>query len=218
MMMMIVIVIIIAYYYCSYYRYRYRYCYHRPSQVDLDNLPEDEKSRILQETRILADINHPKIINFYEVWTNTEKNEICFTTEIVTSGTLKQYSNKKKAIKLKVIKDWCRQILQALQYLHEQDPPIIHRDIKCDNIFINGSSGEIRLGDFGLAAHSELAHSKHNSVLGTPQFMAPELYDENYTEKVDIYAFGMSVLEMITKEYPYEECRNPAQVCMYICM
>mmetsp|Transcript_36452 Transcript_36452/g.96163 ORF Transcript_36452/g.96163 Transcript_36452/m.96163 type:complete len:801 (+) Transcript_36452:750-3152(+) len=50
------------------------------------------------------------------------------------------------------------------------------------------------------------------SVLGTPEFMAPELYDELYDEKVDIYAFGMCVLEMVTSEYPYSECLNAAQI------
>ena len=52
------------------------------------------------------------------------------------------------------------------------------------------------------------------SVLGTPEFMAPELYEEFYTEKVDIYAFGMCMLEMVTKERPYSECVNAAQVKM----
>ena len=47
---------------------------------------------------------------------------------------------------------------------------------------------------------------------GTPEFMAPELYDELYDEKVDIYAFGMCVLEMVTSEYPYSECLNAAQI------
>ncbi|CAM9923284.1 unnamed protein product, partial [Hapterophycus canaliculatus] len=50
------------------------------------------------------------------------------------------------------------------------------------------------------------------SVLGTPEFMAPELYEEFYTEKVDIYAFGMCMLEMVTKERPYSECINAAQI------
>jgi len=90
-----------------------------------------------------------------------------------------------------------------LDYLHSHVPPIIHRDLKCDNIFINGGTGEIRLGDFGLSAARHTTHVE--SVLGTPEFMAPELYDENYSEKVDIYAFGMAVLEMASKEYPYEE-------------
>lgn len=47
---------------------------------------------------------------------------------------------------------------------------------------------------------------------GTPEFMAPELYEENYNELVDVYSFGMCVLEMLTSEYPYSECSNPAQI------
>ena len=49
-------------------------------------------------------------------------------------------------------------------------------------------------------------------MTGTPEYMAPEYYEESYTEKVDIWAFGLCVLEMITNEYPYMECANPAQV------
>lgn len=48
--------------------------------------------------------------------------------------------------------------------------------------------------------------------VGTPEFMAPELYEEEYDELVDIYSFGMCMLEMITLEYPYSECKNPAQI------
>ena len=49
-------------------------------------------------------------------------------------------------------------------------------------------------------------------LLGTPEFMAPELYEEEYDELVDVYSFGMCVLEMLTLEYPYSECANPAQI------
>lgn len=48
--------------------------------------------------------------------------------------------------------------------------------------------------------------------IGTPEFMAPELYDEEYNELVDIYAFGMCLLELVTFEYPYCECSNAAQI------
>jgi len=54
---------------------------------------------------------------------------------------------------------------------------------------------------------------KNFTVIGTPEFMAPEMYDEKgYSEKVDVYAFGMCLLEMVTGEYPYSECSNAAQV------
>jgi len=48
--------------------------------------------------------------------------------------------------------------------------------------------------------------------LGTPEFMAPEMYEEHYDESVDVYAFGMCMLEMATSEYPYSECIGPAQI------
>lgn len=48
--------------------------------------------------------------------------------------------------------------------------------------------------------------------LGTPEFMAPEMYEEHYDESVDVYALGMCLLEMITGEYPYSECQFPAQI------
>jgi WNK lysine deficient protein kinase len=49
-------------------------------------------------------------------------------------------------------------------------------------------------------------------TLGTPEFMAPELYEEEYNELVDIYAFGMCLIELVTFEYPYAECANAAQI------
>lgn len=88
---------------------------------------------------------------------------------------------------------------------------MIHRDLKCDNIFVNGHLGQVKIGDLGLAAI--LRGSQHaHSVIGTPEFMAPELYEEEYDELVDVYSFGMCVLEMLTSEYPYSECSNPAQI------
>ncbi|KAI5384233.1 putative serine/threonine-protein kinase wnk6, variant 3 [Lathyrus oleraceus] len=98
----------------------------------------------------------------------------------------------------------------GLNYLHSHNPPIIHRDLKCDNIFINGHQGEVKIGDLGLATLLTRANAK--SVIGTPEFMAPEMYDENYNELADIYSFGMCMLELVTSEYPYSECRNSAQI------
>lgn len=111
---------------------------------------------------------------------------------------------------MKIVRCWIRQILNGLLYLHSHNPPIIHRDIKCDNIFINGAHGEVKIGDMGTA---KMKVGKKYTVIGTPEFMAPEMYDERgYSEKVDVYAFGMCLLEMVTAEYPYSECKNAAQI------
>lgn len=112
---------------------------------------------------------------------------------------------------IRAIKVWARQILSGLVYLHGHDPPVIHRDLKCDNIFVNGHLGRVKIGDLGLAAILRRSCRAH-SVIGTPEFMAPELYEENYNELVDVYSFGMCILEMLTNEYPYSECINPAQI------
>ncbi|KAG2399409.1 serine/threonine-protein kinase [Vigna angularis] len=111
---------------------------------------------------------------------------------------------------MKAVKGWARQILNGLNYLHSHNPPIMHRDLKCDNIFINGHRGEVKIGDLGLATLIKQTNAR--SVIGTPEFMAPELYDEHYNELVDIYSFGMCMLELVTSEYPYSECRNSAQI------
>ncbi|KAI7727602.1 hypothetical protein M8C21_012982, partial [Ambrosia artemisiifolia] len=121
------------------------------------------------------------------------------------------YRKKHKHVDLRALKKWSKQILEGLLYLHSHDPPIIHRDLKCDNIFVNGNQGEVKIGDLGLAAILRQARSAH-SVIGTPEFMAPELYEEEYNELVDIYAFGMCLLELVTFEYPYSECANAAQI------
>uniref|UniRef100_A0A0N4W7V6 non-specific serine/threonine protein kinase n=1 Tax=Haemonchus placei TaxID=6290 RepID=A0A0N4W7V6_HAEPC len=135
---------------------------------------------------------------------------IVLVTELMTSGTLKMYLKRFKRINIKVLKSWCRQILKGLSFLHSRNPPVIHRDLKCDNIFITGTTGSVKIGDLGLATLKNKSYAK--SVIGTPEFMAPEMYEEMYDESVDVYAFGMCLLEMVTGEYPYTECQFPAQI------
>lgn len=69
----------------------------------------------------------------------------------------------------------------------------------------------MKIGDLGLAAIVGKSHAAH-SIIGTPEYMAPELYEEDYTEMVDIYSFGLCLLEMVTMEIPYSECDNVARI------
>lgn len=70
-----------------------------------------------------------------------------------------RYRLKHKKVNIRAVKHWCRQILKGLNYLHSHDPPVIHRDLKCDNIFINGNQGEVKIGDLGLAAVLRKSHA-----------------------------------------------------------
>ncbi|KAF7143344.1 hypothetical protein RHSIM_Rhsim05G0229600 [Rhododendron simsii] len=200
------------------------------NQVNLDDVfrSPDELQRLYSEVHLLKRLHHDSIIQFYASWINAERRTFNFITELFTSGNLREYRQRHKRVDIRAVKNWARQILRGLAYLHGLDPPVIHRDLKCDNIFVNGHLGQVKIGDLGLAAI--LRGSQHaHSVIGnhlfpflsfpflpfifcTPEFMAPELYEEDYDELVDIYSFGMCVLEMLTSEYPYCECSNPAQI------
>lgn len=89
---------------------------------------------------------------------------------------------------MRALKKWSRQILEGLLYLHSHDPPVIHRDLKCDNIFVNGNQGEVKIGDLGLAAILQQARSAH-SVIG-----------EDFKLEQDIVVVNMKVEYMFSVE------------------
>ncbi|XP_037089688.1 serine/threonine-protein kinase WNK3-like [Pollicipes pollicipes] len=179
-----------------------------------NRLSKKDRDRFREEADLMKGLTHPNIVRFYDFWEVDKPKRSCIVlvTELMTSGTLRTYLKNfgQKKVSLKIIKLWCRQILRGLQFLHSRNPPIIHRDLKCDNIFISGTTGQVKVGDLGLATLKNRSFAK--SVIGTPEFMAPEVYEEHYDEAVDVYAFGMCMLEMVTAEYPYSECTGPAQI------
>uniref|UniRef100_M8BZ18 non-specific serine/threonine protein kinase n=1 Tax=Aegilops tauschii TaxID=37682 RepID=M8BZ18_AEGTA len=184
----------------------------------------DALQRMYSEVHLLSTLRHDAIIAFHASWVSvsspsprggctggTPRRTFNFITELFSSGTLRAYRLRYPRVSLRAVRGWARQILRGLAYLHAHDPPVIHRDLKCDNVFVNGHQGTVKIGDLGLAAVLRGAQAAH-SVIGTPEFMAPEMYDEDYDELVDVYSFGMCMLEMLTVEYPYAECSNPAQI------
>ncbi|XP_050959459.1 serine/threonine-protein kinase WNK4 [Labeo rohita] len=181
-------------------------------ELQTRRLTKVERQRFSEEVEMLKCLQHPNIVRFYDSWKSTMKGHKCIilVTELMTSGTLKTYLKRFKEMKLKLLQRWSHQILKGLHFLHTRTPPIIHRDLKCDNIFITGPTGSVKIGDLGLATLKSASFAK--SVIGTPEFMAPEMYEEKYDEAVDVYAFGMCILEMTTSEYPYSECQNAAQI------
>lgn len=183
------------------------------NQVRLKNFGQDLAmlERLLAEVQLLRKLENTHILSLYHVWRDAERAHLNFITEVCTSGNLREYRKRHRHVSIKAIKKWARQVLRGLDYLHTHEPCIIHRDLNCSNIFINGNIGKVKIGDFGLAAIVGKSHVAH-SILGTPEYMAPELYEEDYTEMVDIYSFGMCLLEMVTMEIPYSECDSIAKI------
>ncbi|KAM9843762.1 uncharacterized protein ACBR49_012907 isoform 2-T2 [Aulostomus maculatus] len=181
-------------------------------ELQTHRLNKAERQRFDEEVEMLKALQHPNIVRFFDSWKSTLKGHKCtiLVTELMTSGTLKTYIRRFRQMKLKLLQRWSFQILKGLHFLHSRCPPILHRDLKCDNIFITGPTASVKIGDLGLATLKKASFAK--SVIGTPEFMAPEMYEEKYNEAVDVYAFGMCILEMATSEYPYSECQNAAQI------
>jgi serine/threonine protein kinase len=180
--------------------------------IPFKRLNKHSRRQLDTEIKLAASLNHPRILKFISSWINRDKGEVIFITERIAGGSLWSYIRRLDSpIKLKIIRLWSKQILEGLAYLHTHQPnPIIHRDLKCSNIFINGSDAHVVIGDFGLC--TTIVTDPATSLVGTPEFMAPEIYDEHYDCAVDIYAFGMCLLQMISRRMPYSECSSAGQV------
>lgn len=87
--------------------------------VNLNRLPVRDRPRIKKEINLLRQLAHINIIKFEAVWYDKESSEIHFITELITGGSLRTYIKRNKIKRLRVIKTWCRQILEGLNYLHE---------------------------------------------------------------------------------------------------
>ena len=120
-------------------------------------------------------------------------------------GAYLRSGNRLKEEELREVVSCC---LLGLSYLHNRN--VMHRDIKPDNLFIS-ESGVIKLGDFGLAVQLEHSCSRRNTTCGTSIYMGPEVYGEGAELKSDVWALGMSVIEMAESKNPFARCTS-AQV------
>ncbi|XP_056691312.1 serine/threonine-protein kinase WNK8-like [Spinacia oleracea] len=162
---------------------------------------------LIVEANLMKLLDHKNIVKCHHFWIDYSKRNLHMITEIFSSETLLHYIVRHVPVDDTSTKNWCRQILQGLDYLHTRDPPIAHRDVKLLNIFVDGNTGIVKLGDFGFARFIEPGTSLNNCV-GSPMYMAPEIFQGNYNHMVDIHAFGICVLWMVTREKPYSEFIN----------
>lgn len=184
------------------------------ADVPMDNLSMSQKKNILREIDIMKKLKHPSLTTLIDAWFDTASKKVVIISPLGTP--LRKFCRRwKEALTLITVRRWCNQILQGLDYLHNCKPSIVHRDMKIENLLLS-ASGDIKIVDYGVARfidekkRTEQTNMNLTRFVGTPTFMAPEMYetDVSYDFKVDIYAFGMVMLEIVACETPYSVCRG----------
>ncbi len=155
--------------------------------------------RFKRETEILKQIKHINIVQIVDH--GEDNNKAYLILEYVNGKTLDEiYPNLTIIQKIDIILAVCN----ALNYLHNKG--IIHRDVKPENILVDKDLKTIKLTDLGI---SRIVYAKpithDGQILGTPAYMAPELFEGVYTDpRIDIYSLGITMYEIFTGKIPFD--------------
>jgi serine/threonine protein kinase len=166
-----------------------------------------EERRLLDEQKALVKLRSKHVVQLYDIieLDDRGKSEQAIVLEYIDGENLRVDSFKADLAYLKVL--W--QIACGLKDIHEAG--VIHRDIKPSNIRID-KEGVVKIIDFGLARSREDA--KTRSIIGTPVFMAPELWNDStvsFNQSIDVYAFGATAAALLGKNPPRELAMQPPQ-------
>ena len=172
-------------------------------RVVLSNSPKSEIEAALNEIRLLASLKHPNIIGYKETFYDEESGTLNIVMELAEGGDLskKIEINKKKKLLFdeNLIWEWIFQILSGVLYLH--DHQIIHRDLKCANIFLT-KNGVLKIGDLNVSKLSKNNYARTKT--GTPYYLAPEVWEDRpYDYKCDIWSFGCIIYELCCLVPPF---------------
>lgn len=160
---------------------------------------------IQQEVDVLRRLNHPNIVRY--LGSSVKDGHLCIFLEL-GKDSLRSVLNKYKRFEENMIRIYTRQILQGLEYLHQQNT--VHRDIKCSNILVY-PNGQVKLADFGVA--KQMSQSLANSCKGTLLYMAPEMIEppadsRRYGLAVDIWSLGCTIIEMADGKGPWSHLKG----------
>lgn len=156
-------------------------------------------SNIIQERRLLEEIDHPFIVNLRFAF---QDDENCFfVLDLMLGGDLRFHMERRANLAENVVLFWTAEIASGLEYLHRQR--IIHRDIKPDNILLD-ARGHAHITDFNVAIHYS-ERRMHSSVAGSMAYMAPEVIGrKGYTWCIDYWSLGITAYELLFKTRPFE--------------
>jgi serine/threonine-protein kinase len=176
------------------------------------------RSRFLREAEMAAQLSHPHIVPIYSV--DEREGLVYFVMALVEGENLGTRIARKGPINPDEARRILREVGDALAYAHSQNT--VHRDIKPDNILIDGATGRTMVTDFGIArAVSEGSDSKLTATgiaIGTPAFMSPEQSagDRDIDGRTDLYALGIVAYQMLCGDLPFNATSAPALLVKHL--
>ena len=180
-----------------------------------DDCPSSVLERFYSEVRVLADLHHPNIVSAIDAGKLPPASKampalLYLVMELVRGGDLEEHVELHGPVEVSQACEWIRQAACGLQEAHDRH--LIHRDVKPSNLLLDEQS-QVKLVDFGLVRQFCSQLTDHRSLLGTPDFMAPEQAGDPSTVdgRADIYGLGATLFWLLTGQMPYKRARSVAE-------
>mmetsp|Transcript_27215 Transcript_27215/g.55013 ORF Transcript_27215/g.55013 Transcript_27215/m.55013 type:complete len:507 (-) Transcript_27215:151-1671(-) len=172
-------------------------------QMETSMMDPKERNEAVKEAMLLKRMDHKNIVRFQEVFM-TRKGRLCIVMDYADGGDVHMEIKRRegKLIPEERILEWFVQTCFALKHVH--DRKVLHRDLKTQNIFLM-ATGQIKLGDFGIARVLDATKDYAKTMVGTPYYLSPEIIEDRpYNFKSDIWSLGVVLYEMTTLKHPFD--------------
>jgi len=153
------------------------------------------------EAELLMNLRpHTNVVSFYGLC----KDPLCIVTEFLPGGSLSSYLRSDASIDLDQVLTWAVETAAGMSHLHDEG--VVHRDLASRNLLLDKNLS-VKITDFGMSriiSNQEGAADVTKSDVGPLKWMAPEcILEKKYSQKSDSYAFGITLIEMLTRQEPY---------------
>ena len=196
----------------SVYRVRHKYLGMQALKIfHPGSIPPEQEPELFNEAYVLSKITHENVVRVYEANTfKYEGNRYCYIAmEYIKGGTLSSYIEKQVRLPINAAIDIQRGICCGLAQLHKLEPPLIHRDVKPQNVMINITNGIMaKISDFGLTKHIDPI-TRMTDAAGTLAYLPPEGFWNYETPASDVFSAGIIFYMMLTGVPPFKMNTEP---------
>jgi len=184
-------------------------------ELFLHHIPDEVFPSLKAELAVISVLRHDNIVVWVDHWLSRDRKTLIFITDLLPEYSLSGYLQKIGIPRTKVIRQWTRQILSGLSYLHSQSPAIVHSYLRPDSLYLVPHTGTVKIGGLGkvLVTHSAASRNAFNV---RQEYLSPEVLRGIKIEAADVYSLGICLISMCTGKEPYEECGAPGAVFHHI--